>query len=110
EVLPVGERLAGEGHSVVMPCVAGHGTCVDDLRGTTWRDWYESAERAYLELRERCRRVVVGGLSTGALLSLRLAARHPEIAGLVCMAPAVEVRAPFLGATRWLRHVLRDWD
>jgi carboxylesterase len=110
EVLPIGERLVEQGYTVVLPCVAGHGTCADDLRATTWQDWYDSVERAYLSLRERCGRVVVGGLSTGALLSLRLCARHREIAGLVCMAPAVEVRAPFLGATRFLQHVLRDWD
>lgn len=110
EVLPVGERLAEHGHTVVLPCVAGHGTCADDLRSTSWTDWYDSVERAYLSLRERCGRVVVGGLSTGALLSLRLSARHREIAGLVCMAPAVEVRAPFLGATRVLQHLVRDWD
>lgn len=109
EVLPLGEHLAGQGYAVALPCVAGHGTSVDDLRATSWSDWYDSVERAYLGLRARCRRVIVGGLSTGALLSLRLAARHRDIEGLVCMAPAVEVRAPFLGLTGLLQHVWRDW-
>ncbi len=110
EVRPVAERLAAEGISVLAPCVAGHGTCVDDLRATRWSDWYDSVERAYLELRARSERVVVGGLSTGALLALRLCARHRDIDGLVCMAPALRVRAPLLGTTRVLRHVIQDWD
>lgn len=110
EMRPVGDRLAADGYTVVGACVAGHGSCVDDLRVTRWQDWYDSIEEAYLQLKGRTEQVVVAGLSTGALLALRLSARHEEIRGVCCLAPAVEVRAPLLGATRFLRHVVKEWD
>ena len=40
----------------------------------------------------RVDRVVVAGLSMGGSLTLWLAVRHPEIAGMVCVNPAVETR------------------
>jgi carboxylesterase len=50
---------------------------------TGWADWAGEVERAYGELAARCDRVVVAGLSMGATLVARLAAHHPEIAGLI---------------------------
>ena len=56
-----------------------------------WEDWSGAAEMAYQELASRrCDRVVVAGLSMGGTLTCWLAARHPEIAGIVCVNPAVE--------------------
>jgi carboxylesterase len=53
------------------------------LATTTFADWSAAAERAYHDLVARCDRVVVAGLSMGALLTAWLATRHAEIAGLV---------------------------
>jgi carboxylesterase len=45
-----------------------------------------------MEMRETCDQVIVGGLSTGALLSLLLAARNPELVqGLALLAPTLWV-------------------
>ena len=57
---------------------------------TGWSDWSTEAERAYEELAGRCDKVVVGGLSMGGTLTLWLAERHPEIAGIVLVNPAAE--------------------
>src|SRR4029077_19399118 len=38
----------------------------------------------------RCERVVVAGLSMGGTLTCWLAAPHPDVAGIVCINPAVE--------------------
>src|SRR4030042_4923624 len=64
------------------------------LEGTpfSWQDWYASVEQTYLQLVEGCRRVVIGGESTGALLVLYLAAKDPEGAGILCYAPALRLR------------------
>jgi carboxylesterase len=77
------EAFAAAGFAVELPRLPGHGTSVDDMATTTFADWSETVEQAYRELAARSERVVVAGLSMGATLAAGLAARHPEIAGLV---------------------------
>jgi carboxylesterase len=93
-VRPLAEAVAGAGFTVELPLLPGHGTRVEDLCETTWADWSAAAERAYQDLAGRSRHVVVAGLSMGGTLACWLAVRHPEIAGLVCVNPAVEAPAP----------------
>ncbi len=87
---PIAQALAAAGFTVELPLLPGHGTSVEDMLQTSWDDWSQAAERAYLDLAGRTERVVVAGLSMGGTLSCWLAARHPEIAGLICVNPAVE--------------------
>jgi carboxylesterase len=86
---PPGEAFAAAGFSVEVPRLPGHGTSVDDLISTSWADWTAGAEAAYQSLAARCEHVVVLGQSMGGSLTLWLATRHPEIAGIVCVNPAV---------------------
>lgn len=72
--------FAAAGYAVELPLLPGHGTSVDDMATTTFADWSGAVERAYADLAARCDRVVVSGLSMGALLAAWLAPRHPEIA------------------------------
>jgi carboxylesterase len=86
----VANGLARAGFEVLCPTLAGHCGSHGDLTATTWQDWYASAEAGLLELAQRCDRVIVGGLSTGAVLGLMLAVRHPEkIAGLLLYSPTL---------------------
>lgn len=71
--------LSRDGHKVVCPELAGHGADSAQLRQTNWQDWLESARKALFELAQDCDHVTVGGLSTGALVALMLAADHPEL-------------------------------
>jgi carboxylesterase len=94
EVLPLVERLHAAGARVLAPRMAGHGGAAEDLRGVAWRAWVAEAERDLLRL-EGARRVYVAGLSMGALVACALAAAHPErVAGLVLLAPALELTWP----------------
>jgi carboxylesterase len=86
---PVAEAFAAAGFAVGLPRLPGHGTSVDDLATTTWDDWTAEAEAAYQRL-AGCETVVVAGQSMGASLTIWLAARHPEIAGIVCVNPATQ--------------------
>ena len=55
---------------------------------TSWEDWAGEAEAALARLQARLPeggRVVVAGLSMGGALTLHLATRHPELAGIVCI-------------------------
>ena len=73
----VANGLARSGCTVYCPMLAGHGGSEEDIKATIWQDWYDSAEKALSLLREECDTVIVGGLSTGAVLALLLAARRP---------------------------------
>jgi carboxylesterase len=86
---PLAEAFAAAGFTVELPRLPGHGTTVDDMLTTSWDDWSAAAEAALADLAGRCERVVVAGLSMGGTLTLWLATRHPELAGLVCVNPAV---------------------
>jgi carboxylesterase len=89
-VRPIAEALAAAGFTVELPLLPGHGTSVTDMLRTGWADWSAAADSAYRSLAARCDRMIVAGLSMGGTLACWLAARHPEVAGLVCINPAVE--------------------
>jgi len=90
EMRYVAHGLARAGYTVHCPQVAGHGGTVADLKATTWKDWLDSVETALMELRQECDIVICGGLSTGAVLSLMLAAKYPDLVqGTVLMAPTL---------------------
>jgi len=84
------QAFAAAGFTVELPLLPGHGTAVEDMIPCRWEDWSGAAELAYQELASRCDKVVVAGLSMGGTLTCWLAAHHPEIAGIVCVNPAVE--------------------
>jgi carboxylesterase len=86
----VANAMARAGHTVHCPQLAGHCGSEEDLKASTWQDWYRSAEAALDEIRKDCDHVIVGGLSTGALLALKLAADHPaKVNGLALFTPTL---------------------
>ena len=90
------EAFASAGFAVELPRLPGHGTSVEDMMTTTWADWSAAVERAYRGLAARCEKVVVSGLSMGGTLTLWLAARHPEIAGVIVINAVVVSPGPGL--------------
>src|SRR4051794_14847605 len=84
------EAFAAAGLHVELPRLPGHGTAIDDMIATRWDDWAAEADAAYRRLAERTDRIVVAGLSMGGTLSLRVAADHPEVAGVVLVNPAAQ--------------------
>jgi carboxylesterase len=88
----VGIGLARAGYTVSCPQLAGHCGSFEDLRATGWQDWYATAEDALDALRKTCRKVIVGGLSMGAILALHLAAQRPsDVHGAALFAPTLKL-------------------
>jgi carboxylesterase len=83
-------------YTVSAPLLPGHYATPDDLNQTRWQDWLGAVETSYNKLAERCEYVVVGGESTGAVLTLHLAALHPEIKAVLAYAPALITTSPVL--------------
>ncbi|MEO5850932.1 MAG: alpha/beta fold hydrolase [Nocardioides sp.] len=87
-----GESLAERGYAVETPRLPGHGTTWQEMNRTRWEDWYAEVSRAFDRLLADNDAVVVGGLSMGGGLSLRLAADRPDdVAGVVLVNPAVNI-------------------
>lgn len=91
EMRPIGEFLHERGLTVKAPTLPGHGTRVEDANRIKWTDLTTAAEEALSELQGRCKKVFVGGLSMGGLLTLYLASRHAEISGIVTYAAALDI-------------------
>lgn len=106
EMRPMGEYLAARGLTVRGVRLAGHGTTVEDMARTGWRDWVASAEEGLEALRGECQQVFVAGLSLGGLLTLHLGANHP-VDGLVVMAPALYVTDWRIHLTPILKHFVK---
>lgn len=87
------QSFADAGFHVELPRLSGHGTAVADMIPTRWADWSADAERALATLSARCNSVVVAGLSMGGALTLWLASRHPNLAGIVCINPVTQPMA-----------------
>ena len=92
----VANGLARHGYTVCCPQLAGHCGSEAEIKAASWVDWYRSAEEALLELRKDCDVVIAGGLSTGAVLALMLAAKHPK------KVQATSLLAPTLWLNGWM--------
>jgi carboxylesterase len=104
---PWGRHLADLGYTVRVPRLPGHGTRWQDMTGVGWDDWYGELDAALSDLRSRCDRIAVCGLSMGGALSLRLAQQRPDdVDALVLVNPAVTVNDPRLTLLPVLKHVV----
>jgi carboxylesterase len=104
---PWGHALADRGYAVEVPLLPGHGTRWQDLNRVAWTDWLAEAEAALDRLRASCEKVVVGGLSMGGCLALRLAEeRGDQVSGVVLVNPFVSSTRKELVALPVLKYVV----
>ena len=104
---PWGEHLAERGYAVEVPRLPGHGTTWQDANTTSWADWYAELTRSFDQLRQQVDAVVLGGLSMGGALVLRLAAdRADQVSGVVLVNPALASKRKDLLALPVLKLVV----
>ncbi len=107
---PLRDALAGR-HPLWVVRVAGHDTDVAELAETSWLDWYASAETGLRALHAAAPRLVVVGLSMGALLAVRLAVEHRDlVAGIGLLSPAVALQRGLVRRSSRLLHALAALD
>ena len=107
EMRLVGDYLHQRGLTVSGPLLPGHGTTVEDMNRCRWTDWTGHVEGALADLRARCETVFVGGLSMGTLLSLYLAAHHPELSGAILYSPALRAADRRIYLTPFVKYLVR---
>jgi carboxylesterase len=79
EMRALGRSLQSAGFEVHGVQLAGHCGTLDDLVATRWRDWVASVHEGAQRLRAKVDRLIVMGLSMGAVLALELAAERPDL-------------------------------
>ncbi|MCC6847756.1 MAG: alpha/beta fold hydrolase [Deltaproteobacteria bacterium] len=100
EMAPVAAALAGR-YPLWSARIAGHETSVEDLAASSWEDWYASAAAGADALLRVAPRIVVVGLSMGAMLAMRLGVERREaVAGVALLSPAIELGRPWLRRLR----------
>ena len=92
EVKELAMYLGKRGFLVYAPRVNGHGTSPDDLATMTYKDWVESVDEGYAIVSSLCKRVVVGGFSTGAGLALNLSERVKCLTAVFAVSPPLRLQ------------------
>lgn len=106
-IRPWAEYLGEQGYGVEAPRLPGHGTTWQDLNERRFEDWYAEVRAAFDRLRAEHDAVVVGGLSMGGTLVLRLAADHPtQVAGVMLVNPAAASKRLDIKALPVLKHLV----
>jgi esterase/lipase len=109
EVRTLADYLAKKGYWVYTPRLKGHGTAPEDLAQRSYQDWIYSMEEGYLLMRNLCRKVVLGGFSTGAALALELASRTTDMRDIIgVFAVSTPLRLQYL--TSRLAPVVDTWN
>lgn len=82
--------LGNHGYTVYCPMLPGLAGGTDVTGLSSWKDWYAALETAHDEISKHCDTVLVGGISAGTILALRLAAMRPDnIQGLMLFSPTL---------------------
>ena len=74
---PLAEALSGAGYPVSALTLKGHGTTLEDLQYSGWRDWFGDALAEFDALFSEFQHVSVIGHSMGGILALLTAQRRP---------------------------------
>jgi carboxylesterase len=84
EVHEMGRFLADQGLTTLGVRLAGHGTSIKLMACTRWQDWLHSVEDGYALLKNQCESIILGGFSTGGVLSLIFSTMYP-VDGIITM-------------------------
>jgi len=90
---PVHINIAKQFHcNLYLARLAEHGQMGSEaLQNLTAENLWESAKEAYAIGKKIGKKVILMSTSTGGTLALQLAARYPEIAGLILYSPNIEI-------------------
>jgi carboxylesterase len=92
EVRCLADYFIQKDYTVFAPLLPGHGTTPMDLNTRNYSEWTKCVDDAYKKLHQRCKKVIVGGESMGAVLTLFLASKYPSIKAIYLFSPALLVK------------------
>jgi len=80
-----------KGYTIYLPLLPGFGTSPEDLSQVQIKNWIESMERAFLDIRQRCDIIIVGGHSIGGVLPFILANSH-KLDGIFAISAPIGIK------------------
>jgi carboxylesterase len=92
EVRPLAEFVHQHGYGIIAPLLPGHNTTPEDLNNQKWTDWVREVEQSIDQAKKFYSKVFIGGESMGALICTHIAAKDPELSGVILYAPAFRVK------------------
>jgi len=105
EMFPLGKMLQQHNFTVFGARLPGHGTSPEDLANRRAEEWLATIERGYLSLAEMAFKISAAGLSTGALLILKLA-RQQQLENLILLSPFLKLQHVLAPYTAALSHLI----
>ena len=111
QMIPLGDMLKAQGYTVLSILLPGHGTIVEDMEKSSWKEWLKASRDGFHRLALSCDKVFVGGISMGGLLALILASEIP-ITGVFTMAAAYQLQGKGQVLTRflWPFYRYKKWE
>tara|TARA_X000000368_G_C23023152_1_gene708952 strand:- start:164 stop:952 length:789 start_codon:yes stop_codon:yes gene_type:complete len=94
EVKKMADYLAKKGYRVRADNLPGHGTSVSDCNSTKYVEWLSSVENGIAEMYSVCDKVIVIGVSMGAVLSLHLGSLFP-VDGIIAASALFQFKNEF---------------
>ena len=92
EMYDVARAIHSQGYGVCLLRMAGHGSSSKAMKEATWKDWLSSFYRS-VDILKPYKRLVVGGLSTGALIARYASIERPKaFAGYIAFNGAFDLR------------------
>ena len=98
--------FAGQGFLVMAVLLPGHGTQPGDLLDVEWREWAKAVAYGTECLAREADEVYLGGLSTGATLSVYQSLKDARARGLFLFSPALKITSRAAYAKM---HKLYSW-
>jgi carboxylesterase len=89
------------GYTVSGPLLPGHGTMPENLNGIHMEEWLKTASEAYANLWSNTNNVYIFGESMGALLTIYLANRNPQIKRIFLFSPALIIDGLWKARFAW---------
>ncbi|MFC1850132.1 alpha/beta hydrolase [candidate division CSSED10-310 bacterium] len=104
------EWLEKENIPYAMPILRGHGGKPEDLIGVSWEDWYDDATHACDELVQQCEKIIIIGVSMGALITLKLGLNRKDfLLAQILVAPALKFKSPLIYLLPILAKIFKFW-
>jgi carboxylesterase len=104
EMKEFGKYLNELGFTVSMCLLPGHGTHPQDLVDKKWEHWAQAVENSYFDLRKKCKKIFIAGLSTGGSLALYLASKQ-KVDGVIALAPGLFLKNRYAKLSHFLKYI-----
>ncbi len=102
----IGEALKDDGYTVSGIRLPGHGTSVEDMENSNWKQWLEAARKGADDLSRKCDKMIICGLSMGGLLTTILASEL-EPQGAILLASAIKLKGKSARLASLLKFLIR---